>query len=172
MQAESSEDAGMNSVNNPYGQAAETLMMRCPVCDSDASETLGITGAMDRSLGATVVMCCDECHTVYLAPPPADGAACAYDWETAYVPAIGKMKQDVAANARVFSADSRPESVFARDPDTERFDRVLLPLSMESTSDPDKLMARAARLLDAGGQLDVLVGNNASWCFKIFGGRH
>ena len=34
------------------------------------------------------------------------------------------------------------------------------------------MLAHAASLLEAGGQVDVLIGNNNSTCFSIFGGRH
>lgn len=53
---------------------SRTLMLRCPTCGSDAADTLGVTGDVNGSPEAAVVMRCEECSTVYLSPAPIEHA--------------------------------------------------------------------------------------------------
>jgi len=154
--------------------ATATLMIHCPVCGSDGGETLGVTGAVDPALQSAVVMACERCDTVYLSPPPERSASVDADAETdsVYARSIRRLKQGMPANSRVFCAGADPRSLLSRDPGAGRFDRILLPLALESADDPAVMLAHAVSLLEAGGQADVLVGNASSTCFRLFGGRH
>ena len=180
----------MASTENSNERGSDTLMIRCPVCFADAGETLGVTGPMsqpgyasaegraaestqERELAATVVMRCDDCGTVYLSPPPAHKPGQGNAGHlTAYDQAIGQVKRDFPAGSRVLCAEVGDDSFPARVQDSDRFDLVMLPLSLETAPDPGAFLTRAAKFLDHGGCIDLIVGNTESACFAVFGGRH
>lgn len=148
-----------------------TLIMLCPVCESDAAETLGVTGAMDRSPDATVIMQCGDCDTVYLSPPPSSaGSDDDSTLRRVYEPVINDVKQSVPANRTFVSADTTESSILGRS--GEQIDRIALPLTLESSADPKALLEHARGLLADGGQLQIVVGNVGSSCFRAFRGRH
>jgi hypothetical protein len=64
----------MDGISLPRADRTGTLTLQCPVCASDAADTLGVTGGLDGSTDATVVMRCDNCLTVYLTPIPVESA--------------------------------------------------------------------------------------------------
>jgi hypothetical protein len=54
----------------------------------------------------------------------------------------------------------------------KRFDRILLPLTLESCQHPAELLDHAAKLLADHGRIETVIGNTTSSCFRVFGGRH
>ncbi len=147
----------------------QTLMLLCPVCQSDAGDTLGVTGTLKESLTATVVLRCDECGTVYLSPAmPALGITPPQSPDSIMTRRrLRRMARGVAKNASVFQVD-RNESF----PETGSFDLILLNGSLETAECPRAQLRRARHLLAAGGRAIVIAGNAASSCFSVFGGRH
>ncbi len=152
----------------------DTLMIRCPACESDIAETLGVTGPFDQSLKSTVVMRCGDCATVYLSPPPVsdDGDhAAGRAAINAFDAAIRHQKSRVSAGARFYC--TLPEQLeIDCDAVAGHLDHLLLPLSPESSARPEALLRNAALLLDDGGKLDLVLANVDSSCFRTFGGRH
>ena len=57
-------------------------------------------------------------------------------------------------------------------PESGRYDFILLPGSLESADDPTALLGHARSLLVERGEIIVTLGNAASSCFTVFGGRH
>ncbi len=154
---------------------AATLMMLCPVCGSDGGETLGVTGAFGGSLAAAVVMQCEDCGTVYLAPPYEKGQGSAdatRDAVAVFERVIDRQKLEVSAGYHFMLAPTDEAELLARCPEGQCFDHILLPLALESSSSPAQLLQRLRRMLKDDGTVDVVVGNVRSSCFEVFGGRH
>lgn len=65
----------MTESSRKVPQSAECLILKCPVCNSDVAETLGVTG---RQVGdgerEHVVLLCLACGTAYLEPPADEGS--------------------------------------------------------------------------------------------------
>ncbi len=153
---------------------ASTLIINCPVCGSDVADTLGVTGKMDGSLEAAVIMSCGDCQTVYLQPPPrgSDDAGVEAAATAVYEPAISDLKRELAMNQSLIIADASESEMLSRSDANGRFDRIVLPLTLESSEDPVALLKHVKNLLTDRGQLQVLTGNAGSSCFRWFCGRH
>jgi hypothetical protein len=52
------------------------------------------------------------------------------------------------------------------------YDIILLPATLESSEHPAQLLEKARKLLATSGKTIVILGNAASSCFAVFGGRH
>jgi len=152
-----------------------TLIIICPICQSDDGDTLGVTGAMDGSLASTVVMQCGSCQSVYLSPPPDRQARDGAHDETrtrVFDRAIGRLKKNIPTDTTFVSADTSGIALLERDPDAGRFGLILLPLTLESAGAPGELLSHAAKLLDENGRIELVVGNVGSSCFRYYRGRH
>lgn len=154
-------------------RSADTLMILCPVCSADSGETLGVTGYSDGRLASSVIMQCDQCATIYLSPSPnaedgTDGDA----RSPVYDGAIRNQKRRIPANTRFLSVEEPEELTFRRRADKGMFDLILLPLTIESAIDPAALLKHVASLLDAGGRVEVVVGNADSSSCSFYKGRH
>ena len=146
-----------------------TLMLDCPVCRSDLAETLGVAGGGPGQPDASVVMCCEECGTVYLTPPP-QGPTNQAALGSSGPPTQNELRRlapGLARDARVTRIDAPGD--LAR---TGSFDLVLLGRALECAQDPGELLRRAAPLLAPTGLIVVVTGNAGSSCFAAFGGRH
>ncbi len=146
-----------------------TLMLLCPVCGSDAADTLGVTGKLSDPLDATVVMRCDDCATAYLSPAPLPPAAPARPLADAAATRrlLGHWAKGVGVESRILVIDDA-----ATVPESGHYDFILLPGSLESADDPNALLGHVRGLLAERGEIIVTLGNAASSCFTIFGGRH
>lgn len=163
-----------DSTKDDCGQSS-TLVIHCPTCESDYGDTLGVTGSMDGSLSATVVMRCDKCETVYLTPPPTVELRkdkLSPEQEHVYGPHIRNLKQNAPDDKSFLSAKITDAFILNYDPQVSIFGHILLPLSLESSPEPTALLTHVESLLDKNGRVDVVVGNSASSCFAVFGGRH
>lgn len=146
-----------------------TLMLRCPVCASDAADTLGVTGSLGGSLDATVVMRCEDCTAVYLSPATSGPAATPpASADIPFTPRrLRRWARGLPAGAKILRADAT-----ARLPESGTYDLILLSRSLESADDPGARLRQAAGLLAPAGRVVVFAGNAASSCFAVFGGRH
>jgi hypothetical protein len=146
-----------------------TLLLLCPVCRSDAADTLGVTGKLSDPLDATVVMRCEDCATAYLSPAPSPPAGPTRQPADAAVirRLLGHWTNGVRAESRILVIDDA-----ATVPESGRYDFILLPGSLESADDPSALLGHARSLLVERGEIIVILGNAASSCFTVFGGRH
>ncbi len=133
----------MEGTNDIAATLDSTLLLACPVCQSDLAETLGVAGGGgDGEPGAAVVMCCGECGTVYLTPP---GPA---------------------------APDDAPPEFRNPSGDGARYELIVLDLSLERALEPAELLREVARSLSTGGRIVVIADNAKSSCFAAFGGRH
>ncbi len=159
----------MNGSLSLHARPMATLMLVCPVCGSDAADTIGVTGILADPLSAAVVMRCDDCATAYLSPTPSPSA------EPPRKPAdaaavrrlIHRWTNGVQATSRILVIDDAASA-----PESGRYDFILLPRTLESADHPGALLTHARSLLAKGGQVIVNLGNAASSCFTVFGGRH
>ena len=174
-----------------------TLILLCPVCSSDASETIGITGTMDGSLQETVIMECQECSTVYFSPRPASAPggsprlpatiltdALVRGW-TKGLPSDARvlcididgcecsqaLTKIVPASWSITGVDSMTFSGEANSVNG-KYDLILLPLTLEAVSSPRDLMNEASKRLTQGGRIVSITFNAGSSSFGLFGGRH
>lgn len=170
-----------------------TLLLRCPVCASDAADTLGVTGTPGGLLNATVVLRCEDCLTVYLSPV-ADGVVGSPPGLPASVLTkrfVNRWTRSLPSGAMVLCVDHAPEELVSllsqaghrdlvisgtepRYPSSGAggFDLILLPHSLEAVNDPNALLGQMADLLADGGRIVVIASNAGSSCFGAFGGRH
>ncbi len=146
-----------------------TLLLLCPVCGSDAADTLGVTGRLEDPLDATVVMLCDDCGTAYLSPAPSLPAAAtdrAADSPEASRQ-IRRWTKGTKPTSSILVIDERTPV-----PETGRFDVILLPGTLETADDPAVVLGQVRGLLAADGKVMVILNNAGSSCFTLFGGRH
>jgi hypothetical protein len=151
----------------PTANAWSTLILDCPVCRSDAAETLGVAGHDETD--AAVVMSCESCATAYLTPPPrsrSDGALA----RRRLSPSMRQLRRwvrELPADARVVRLETRGELPNGGDIDLVVIDGVL-----ECEREPGEFLRAAARLLSARGRILIVAGNAHSSAFAAFGGRH
>jgi hypothetical protein len=146
-----------------------TLMLLCPVCGSDAADTIGVTGKLTDPLIASVVMRCDDCATAYLSPAPSPPAETAQKSEDS--PAVRRLihrwTNAVRTTSTILVIDDAASA-----PKSGSYDFILLPGTLECAHHPGALLGHARSLLVKGGKVIVILGNAASSCFTVFGGRH
>ncbi len=146
-----------------------TLLLLCPVCGSDAADTLGVSGRLEDPLDATVVMRCDDCGSAYFSPAPTPPAAPTNqpaDWPEARR-RIRRWTKGAKPTSNFFVIDEGTPI-----PQTGHFDQILLPGTLETADDPAALLGQVRGLLAADGKVTVILNNAASSCFSLFGGRH
>ncbi len=144
-------------------------MLLCPVCGSDAADTLGVTGRLADPLDAVVVMRCESCATAYLSPAPSQPAGPARQSadSTATRRLIRRWAKGAHAASNVLVIDDSNSA-----PGTGPYEVILLPETLESSVHPAALLGQARKQLAASGRAIVMLGNAASSCFAVFGGRH
>lgn len=186
----------MDGITLLQAEPTPTLMLRCPTCASDAADTLGVTGSLDGSLDATVVMFCEACSTVYLSPVEVEtaGSPPSIPVTALTLRRIDRWARDLPPAARMLCVDRGAAEhlrvllqaagqdwiIDGTDLDnrscvastTSRYHLILLPHSLESARDSNALLGQVANLLTEGGRIVVIVSNAGSSCFAAFGGRH
>jgi hypothetical protein len=165
----------VNEVATDKPPYSDTLFICCPICESDAAETLGVTGNVRGELAATVIMCCNQCHCVYLTPrPDAAGSSTTNDSEIDNLVQRKRTQllKAVPTGTTFLNAEEQPAMLMQRDPGKNRFDRILLPHTLESAEAPVALMRHVCALAEAGGKVELLLSKAQSSCFSFFCGRH
>lgn len=183
----------MDGMSLSAAERLQTLALRCPICASDAADTLGVTGSFRVAADACVVMQCQECTTVYLSPVPVDGPVLppgfpaavltrrrVERWTRGLPPSArilcfdGGIAERLSSHARtrgrswvVESADQASASLSAA-----RYDLILLANALEAARDPGRFLRQAASRLADGGRIIAVVHNAGSAAFGSFGGRH
>ena len=188
----SSDNSVAASVEN-----ARTLILECPICRSDAAETLGIVGSIDGQHDETVILQCQECLTVYFSPRPGIAAADSVRLPVSFFSGskVSAWVSGLQANSRVLLVDSNlgadSSSLTAVAPKSwsverigvaeitnyvkasaKKHDLILLPLTLETVVDPYADMNALSALLSDVGRIVVVTYNAGSSCFCLFGGRH
>lgn len=157
----------LQEIGVPSATTWSTLILDCPVCHADAAETIGVAGGGDTE--ASVIMCCEECETVYLTPPPGPSPS-----RPMPLPERSPTARQLRRWARGLRSDARAIHVDAAGalPERGSFELVVLDHALECALEPGALLRSAADLLAAGGRILVVTDNARSSCFAIFGGRH
>jgi hypothetical protein len=177
----------------------QTLILMCPICGSEAAETLGVTGSINTSSNAAVILQCDDCSTVYLSPRPNQATGLAKPpltpvltvrrvkrWTTGTshiarvlcVDCLGEAELEVvrSAGASGWSVESIDSIELIEGINTDKvnghYDLILMLRSLESASQPVALLQQLVPLLGDAGTIVIVTDNAGSSCFNVFGGRH
>jgi hypothetical protein len=174
------------------GETTGTLMLLCPVCDSDRGEPLGVTGPFAGPVDGIVIIRCSDCTTVYLSPdraglgsPPPRLPVSALNrrrvrqWTRGLTPGAKILVGEGADGAQLESIARTvcPGCVVVSSQQaaltpSDKFDLIFLPLTLESAIDPKSLLQQIAARLTPAGRAVAIVNNIGSPAFRLFGGRH
>lgn len=162
---------GSEYVSRSRGNA---LMLLCSVCGSDAGEPIGVVGTFAEKSDDTIAIRCGRCSTIYLTPE--------LSTRTASRRAVVLMPRRVREWSRRLGPDARVlcmddvagghASDVPRQQVDDRYDLILLPLTLETAKNPIDVMRHVRSRLRSGGCAAIIVHNTDSSCFRVFGGRH